>query len=455
MESHTMRSRTRIQRLSRTARQMAHGDAGYVLLWVIFGFVVMGAVATAALLAASTERRSSKAVADWGRSLYLAETGIQEIMATVTDSALDGLDPGDSLVIGRTALPQGGSYTGVLHRVDNGGQLMYSLSVQGKRRGAMSGVHTLAMLVTRAKPPAGSAVAVDGDLLISGNPKITGTCGDLSVDGRLTVDGTLTIEGNVNSLETVIGGSILTTDGRKLNTATLDKNASTPDELPEVDVESKCEQADTQVTDGQMTTTGNEPTCLSSGNCTDSELKAYEVSSGSLSLAPVEVKYDASTETTMLSASSAPEGTMCVNGSLVIAGDLGSESVPAEMTVAAEGDVEISGNPHMIPDDPDGVLIEAGGDLKLSGDSSLAPNYKGDIKAGGQCEVSGTPSINGQLVCGDVVPESGDPDLVTGHEIAGDASIHYDCPAGGGGGGSGATAGVLRPIRDRAWRQRY
>jgi cytoskeletal protein CcmA (bactofilin family) len=435
---------------------VARDDAGYVLLWVIFGFVVMGAVATAALLAASTERRSSKAVSDWGRSLYLAETGIQEIMATVTDSALDQLNPGDSMVIGRTALPQGGSYTGVLHRVDDGGQLMYSLSVQGKRRGTMSGVHTVAMVVTRAKPPAGSAVAVDGDLLISGSPTITGTCGDLSVDGRLTVSGTLTIEGNVNSLETVIGGSIVTTDGRKLSTATLDKTASTPDDVPDVDVETMCKQADTWVDEGQVSTT-REPTCLSGGNCTDLELKAYEeqtLSGGSLSLEPVEVKYDPSTETTVLSGASAPEGTVCLDGGLVISGELGTESDPVEMTVVADGDVEISGNPHMIPDDPDGVLIEATGDLKLNGNSSLAPNYSGDIRAGGQCEVSGAPSISGQLTCGDAVPVPGDPDLVTGHEISGDMSIHYDC-ASAGGGGSSATAGVLRPIRSRAWRQRY
>ena len=431
-------------------------QSGFVLLWVIFGFVVMGAVATAALVAASTERRSSKAVSDWGRSLYLAEAGIQEIMATVTDSALDELNPGDSLTFGPQALSQGGSYTGVLHRVDGGGQLLYSVSVRARRRGTLSGVHTLAMLATRPKPPPGSAVAVDGDLLISGNPTITGTCGDLSVDGRLTVDGNLTIEGDVNSLETVIGGSIVTTDGRKLTTNALDKTASTPDEVSEVDVETKCEQADVHIEEGQVSTV-QEATCLSAGNCTDVELKAYEelrLSGGSLSLAPVDVKYDPSTETTLLSASTAPEGTVCVGGSLVISGDLGSESVPVEMTVAAEGDVEITGNPHMIPDDPDGVLIEAGGDLKLSGDSSLAPNYTGDIKAGGQCEVSGTPTINGQLVCGDAVPESGDPDPVTGNEISGDMSIHYDCASAGGGGG-GATAGVLRPIRNRAWTQRY
>lgn len=432
-------------------------QSGFVLLWVIFGFVVMGAVATAALVAASTERLSSKAVSDWGRSLYLAEAGIQEIMATVTDSALDELNPGDSLTFGAQALPQGGSYTGVLHRVDGGGQLLYSLSVRARRRGTLSGVHTLAMLATRPKPPPGSAMAVDGDLLISGNPTFTGTCGGLSVDGRLTVTGKLTIDGDISSRETVIDGSIVTGGGKNLTTNTLEKTASTPDGVPDVDVESKCEQADIQVDDGQVTTTVQEPACLSGGNCTDVELKIYEEEksqSQSLSLTPVEVKYDPLTEKTLLPASSAPEGTMCVDGGLVISGDLGSESVPVEMTVVAEGDVEISGNPYMIPDDPDGVLIQAEGDLKLSGNSSLGPNYSGDIRVGGQCEISGAPSISGQLACGDAVPETGEPDLVTGHEISGDMLIDYDC-AGGGGGGTGATAGVLQPIRNRAWTQRY
>jgi len=49
--------------------------------------------------------------------------------------------------------------------------------------------------------------------------------------------------------------SELVSDGRKLNTATLDKTASTPDDVPDVDVETMCKQADTWVDEGQVSTT--------------------------------------------------------------------------------------------------------------------------------------------------------------------------------------------------------
>lgn len=425
------------------ARRRDRDQSGFVLLWVIFGFVVMGAVATAALVAASTERRSSKAVSDWGRSLYLAEAGIQEIMATVTDSALDELNPGDSLTFGAQALSQGGSYTGVLHRVDGGGQLLYSLSVRARRRGTLSGVHTLAMLATRPKPPPGSAMAVDGDLLISGNPTFTGTCGGLSVDGRLTVTGQLTIDGDVAAGETVVNGSIVGSDGKKM----MERNPPPPEDIPDADetaMADQCDQADVKIEAGQVTV--SEPACATLGSCTEAEKLDYY---SALDAAPAETKYDLSTEQNYVYTET--PGTVCVAGSLVLGGDQGTESNPVSTTVLADGSVEIPGGSYLAADDPDGVLIEAGGDLDLSGPSSLT----GDIRVGGQCDISGALTIDGQIVCSGEDPEAGEPDLVTGHEIAGDMSINYDCAGGGGGGGTGATAGVLRPIRNRAWTQRY
>lgn len=91
-----------------------------------------------------------------------------------------------------------------------------------------------------------------------------------------------------------------------------------------------------------------------------------------------------------------------------------------------------------------------GGDLKLAGNSTLDnPNFTGDIYAGSQCEISGAPAVEGQIVCGGEPNPAGVAETVLENRIDGDLAIRYDCPAGG------FIAGSLRPLQKRGWRQIY
>lgn len=466
----------RQHRESRSAgRRSAVGDeSGYALLWVIFGFVVMGSIAAAALLGAGIERQSAKAVADWGTNLYVAEAGLQDVMTTVTDSALDALGPGDSLVLGPTALPQGGTYRGVLHRVDNGGQRLYHVVVEGNRQRSRSGGLKLAMLAERAIPAPDAAVSVGGDLLVSGNPRVTGTCGGISVDGRLTVTGDLTVEGEIAATDIVVsGGSVVSPDGRKVN---LLKQNSDPQDIPDLGTGQTCDSGETSGDELQFGTGGSTelqavdtdlkavdsddgiirleggqvalPACESSGGCTEAEKLAYYDALN----AAGDATHDGSQY--VMDGSSPTQGTLCADDDMLISGDLGSESAPQPVSILTEGSMEISGNSYLVPDNPEGILIQTDGDLVLNGNSDLAnPNFTGDIYALGQCAVGGAPALLGQLMCANHPISAQAMETVSQSEISGNPLIHYDCPTGSGSGGS--ATGSLRPISRRAWRQIY
>lgn len=429
-------------------RRLVDDEAGYVLMWVIFSFVIMSTIATAALLSAGTERQSAKAVADWGTSLYLAEAGLQEIMGTVTDSALDELAPGDSIEFGPRAVTQGGTYTGVLHRVDDDrGQRMYSIQVEGRRGSLLSGVQHLSMFATRAGPAPGAAVAVDGNLSIEGNPVIKGTCGGLSVDGRLTVTGDLTIDGEVAAREIVMTGTIQDSLGNQLARRHRE-NPPSPADVPAEAAAEECDPGSTVMEAGSVNTWD----CMTTGTCTEEQKIAYETSLQAGNTTSLQtgnttsIKYDPMSGEYALDAAGAPEGSVCLDGGVTIHGDLGTENDPQPITVVTEGSVEFTGNPFIEATDLDGALIQADGDLKLAGSSTLDnPNYTGDIYAGGECVISGSPAVDGQIVCG------GDElETVYENRIEGDLSIRYDCPVAG-----VSADGPLIPLSRRAWRQIY
>jgi cytoskeletal protein CcmA (bactofilin family) len=478
----------RPQAKSRIAgRRSAVGDeSGYTLLWVIFGFVVMGSIAAAALLGAGIERQSAKAVADWGTNLYVAEAGLQDVLTSVPDSALDGLIPGDSLVFGPTTLAQGGTYRGVLHRVDNGGQRLYQVMVEGRRRGSRTGGLRLAVLTERAVPAPDAAVSVAGDLLVSGSPRITGTCGGISVGGRLTVTGELAVEGDVAATDILVsGGSIVTPTGQKVN---LNKQNSTPQDVPDLNTDQTCGAGTTDPSGGggeyeqeggEWEYEGGGVELESEGSRLETEGGGYVTDDGLIQLEGGQVAMPACADTGCTEAEklayydalnaaggvthdgskyvmdgSAPtEGTLCADDDVIVSGELGSETVPEQVSILSEGSVEISGNPYLTPHAPDGMLIQADGDLKLNGNSTLsAPNFGGDVYALGQCEVSGAPAISGQVTCANQPNPVGSTEIVVENKISGDALIHYDCPSGGSG---GSALSSLRPISRRAWRQIY
>ncbi len=135
-----------------------------------------------------------------------------------------------------------------------------------------------------------------------------------------------------------------------------------------------------------------------------------------------------------LKGNDAISGFYYVEGNATIGGNTGSSTDPLELSVVAEGFIEVTGTPFITPYyqseeavdfdnatstaavsviDPglqyEGllatdqvlknyqVLLLAGGDLSLKGNSTTAHNFNGVLAAHGQFELAGNPSIQGGL----------------------------------------------------------
>ena len=61
------------------ARPLGSGsdERGYVLIWALFAFVILGGLATISLKTSGSERRLSKAASGWNQSFYAAEAGLE------------------------------------------------------------------------------------------------------------------------------------------------------------------------------------------------------------------------------------------------------------------------------------------------------------------------------------------------------------------------------------------
>jgi hypothetical protein len=98
------------------------------------------------------------------------------------------------------------------------------------------------------------------------------------------------------------------------------------------------------------------------------------------------------------------------------------------MSVIATGSIELSGNPNIRSSHPDNISLLAGGDLKISGNPEMLTNdYSGLLYAGSQCDVSGNPTVNGQLVCKNLPNASGTVDHVGENMISGNPQIRFEC----------------------------
>ena len=154
------------------------GQEGFVLPAAIFALLIMSIVAITALVTTDNERVASRAVRESGAALYAAEAGVNEVWATWPDSLVAGLQPGDSLDLGWPTLDNGASYRAVIRRVDNGGQKVYALLVEGRGAGPLGGQSVVSL----------GLAASDYELGVCCAGSVTGR-GDMVVKDNAWVDG--------------------------------------------------------------------------------------------------------------------------------------------------------------------------------------------------------------------------------------------------------------------------
>ncbi len=134
-----------------------------------------------------------------------------------------------------------------------------------------------------------------------------------------------------------------------------------------------------------------------------------------------------------------PDGMYYVEGNVNISSNPGSAGTPWEVTIVAEGHIEVSGNPYLADHkdafEPPGVqnlFMVAGTDLKFNGNATHT--IEGIMAAGEQLQISGNPLIEGFII---VRGASNSDGLVSDNNLSGNFTLRYsggmDTPWGGDG----------------------
>lgn len=252
------------------------------------------------------------------------------------------------------------------------------------------------------------ALVTGGDLVLVGSPDVLGPCAGIHVNGTLQVSGNPTVDGEVTVSGTTSGAGTI---HDALGNPVVPEYGMPPVEIPEHNPLDYCAAANYVLHDGWVVTVG--PPRDSS----------YAVTSGVLGW-----QFSLAQNQWTLTGNQAVPGTVCVYGNVQITGSLGSNANPMAMTILATGSVHIGGNPRMESSHPDGILIVAGGDLKVSGNAAgSTPAYSGLLYGGAQCQFNGTPDIYGHVLCRDDPNPPGSVDLVTQSKVNGNPRVIYDC----------------------------
>jgi hypothetical protein len=260
--------------------------------------------------------------------------------------------------------------------------------------------------------PTFPAIATNGDLYLPGTPDVVGPCGGVHANRILMIDGHPTVSGSISaSQEVIMSGVVYDPFG-----AELTPKWAPPIEIPEYDPLDFCDEAEYVLAGGKLFVVGPPE-------------QEYPITG------PKKLgwKFDPSTNTYTLSAGDAVPGTVCAHGNIRVTGNLGSPGNPLKITLLATGSIHVGGTPVIEADlieanDSEGVLIMAGGDVQIGGtSSSYTPYYKGLVYAGSQCQVNGTPVVEGHILCFDAGDPIGSINLMDDNKVNGTPQISYDC----------------------------
>ena len=145
---------------------------GFALPVVLLALVVMTTIAVAALVTASDEQKSARAVREAGLAFYDAEAGLWESWANwPADSVVSAIDQGDSLDLGWKSLDNGADYRGKIFRW---GPSTFGLRVESRGAGPLGGQQWLSLLVNyesayKIGRCCDGAALVDGDVDLRGS----------------------------------------------------------------------------------------------------------------------------------------------------------------------------------------------------------------------------------------------------------------------------------------------
>lgn len=248
------------------------------------------------------------------------------------------------------------------------------------------------------------AIVTNDNITVSGNPQIAGTNGSIHSNGNLTISGSPNISRNATASGTYtttgnpdIGGQ---SGGGRPNLTIPPVNAA--DHRPLADF--------ILGADGRMTTQAGAEVCNASV-----DNNACRATYG--------WAYSAAGPTWLLNDNGASfQATYYVEGDATISASPGSVSVPLAISIIAEGDIEITGNPRLRPFLPE-LMFVTNMDLKIAGTFAQPIAFEGQMLVREQLSITGNPTLAGQILVQNVPSVS---NVVLTNGISGNPSITYN-----------------------------
>ena len=424
--------------LTPASRSPRGGRDGIALATALFSLLVVTVLAQGMWTIARLNNFSAVNREDAARALNLAEAGVAHALGllnspledTTLTSLLQGSDgttgtADDGLLIGH-GLPtadviptegiamEGGTYyvTLIDDPADSDGDpLTDSNSRILARCTSVTDGEGSASIDVVIGVPQFPALASNGDLTISGNPEILGPCGGVHANNVVIVTGTPTVQTQISASDSVeVSGHINQAGGGQ----STPLNHQPPVEVPDLDAMDYCDTSDFILrANGYFVTVGPP---RDSVDTEDGKVHGWTYGNDN----PVEW---------VLSDNSTAGGSYCVEGNVVISGNpSGPGGTPIPLSLFADGSVKYSGNPTITAAHPTGALIMANGDVIISGNpSGSEDNYNGLIYAQSQCQLSGNPTLGGQMLCRDDPNPPGAEDYADENKISGNPTIRYNC----------------------------
>lgn len=263
-------------------------------------------------------------------------------------------------------------------------------------RGTMA---TLEQMLTPVKMP---ALLVDGDLLMDGNARITGSQGSVHSNGDLTVDGN-----SVWIAENATSTGVLDPDPLP-PTIVGDMSSGGMPEIPVFDIVASnyLSEADFILrADGTITLPGSNTPICSAGNsgngCRNYIPTAAQLPPGTpVPTVPFGWQWtdngpSGSSTWTQLSGSVISATYFAQASDVEIGGTGGS---PLEMSIIAEGSISVSGTPYLLPEPNSLLMFVTDKDLEIEGNLTQSLNVEGRVLVREQIHFTGNATIVGQVI---------------------------------------------------------
>jgi len=251
------------------------------------------------------------------------------------------------------------------------------------------------------------AVVANGALVVRDAARIEGGLGSVHANGDLDLEGSPTVSGNATSSATVrrsgtpvIAGSVA--DGR--------------DTLPIPPVRAAAYRAQA---DFVLTAAGVLRALDGTTLCDGSASPTACVDAGYAWV------YGGASGWSMPGDVPPPAGTYYVESDVVVTGSPGSLSVPAPLSVIAEGSITVTGSPVLTPETA-GLLFVADGDLLVTG-ALRVTGGGAQLLVREQAHFAGAPMVEGQLLIENDRTASA---LVTTSAIGGETTISFNGTGG-------------------------